>query len=166
MTEYRAAIQTPAGTVVATATDAGVTRLAFVGDAPADGGRVHRHLSRLAGELDRYFAGDLTGFSVPVADPVGTPFQVAAWRYLRSIPFGQTRTYGQQAAAIRAPNAARAVGRANGANPLCLLLPCHRVVGATGSLAGFAYGVHRKLWLLHHERRVAGIPLDASPQFS
>ena len=165
MTEHRAGIHTLAGRVVATATDAGITRLAF-SEAAVDDSDPHPHLSHLADELDRYFDGRLEAFTVPLADPVGTPFQVAAWRYLRSVPFGQTRTYGQQAAAIRAPNAARAVGRANGANPLCLIVPCHRVVGATGSLTGFAYGIHIKLWLLHHERRVAGIPLDASPQCS
>ena len=144
-------IITPLGRMVACADDDGITSLRFDAD-PVDGGH-SRHLDRLADELARYFAGSLTVFTVPVSVNAGTPFQRAAWAYLRTIPFGQTRTYGQQAIALRAPTAARAVGGANGANPLCLLVPCHRVVGAGGSLTGFAAGVDRKRWLLDHERR-------------
>jgi O-6-methylguanine DNA methyltransferase len=153
-------ISTPLGNIVATVTAAGVEHLQFCDDpATAERWRGDRtgsaaaHLSHLADELAAYFAGDLTAFTVPLAPAAGTPFQLAAWAYLRSIPFAQTRTYGQQATAIGAPNASRAVGGANGANPLCLIVPCHRVVGADGSLTGFAAGIDRKRWLLDHERR-------------
>ena len=162
-------IDTPLGRMIAVATDDGIAQLEFAdtGRALPAAGEVWRavaapgdpasaHLSHLAQELAGYFDGHLTEFTVPVAASAGTPFQQAAWDYLRSIPFGQTRSYGQQAAALGAPAAARAVGGANGANPLCLLVPCHRVVGANGHLTGFAAGVHRKRWLLDHERAVIG----------
>ena len=112
----------------------------------------HPLLETLAREVYEYFAGRLTGFSVPV-ELRGSEFERRAWGYLRTIPFGQTRSYGQQARAIAGPNAARAVGRANGANPIAIVIPCHRVIGADGSLTGYAGGMHRKQSLLDHERR-------------
>ena len=157
----RSEIDTPLGRMVAAATDGGIVELEF--DRLRRGGPARRragtlarvHLMQLADEIAAYFAGRLTAFTVPLDPPVGTPFQTRAWEYLRSIPFGQTRSYGRQAAAMGVPAASRAVGGANGANPLCLLVPCHRVVGADGSLTGFAAGVDRKRWLLDHERRLA-----------
>lgn len=98
-------------------------------------------------ELDRYFAGKLRAFTVPV-EAKGTPFQQRVWRALREIPFGETRTYGQQAAAIGKPAAVRAVGSANGRNPISIVVPCHRVIGADGSLTGFGGGIERKQALL------------------
>jgi methylated-DNA-[protein]-cysteine S-methyltransferase len=89
-------------------------------------------------------------FTVPLA-PVGSDFELRAWAYLQSIPFGETRTYGQQAAAMGDLRLARAVGRANGQNFLAILIPCHRVIGATGSLTGYGGGLDRKRWLLDHE---------------
>ena len=152
--DHQLRIKTPLGPMLARADATGITRLAF--DEAADGDGGGPHLSRLADELAGYFAGRRTAFTVPVSAAVGTPFQRAAWAYLGAIPFGQTRTYGRQAAAVGRPTAARAVGRANGANPVCLLVPCHRVVAATGSLTGYAFGLDRKRWLLDHERRVVG----------
>jgi methylated-DNA-[protein]-cysteine S-methyltransferase len=114
-----------------------------------------RHLDALESELEAYFAGNLKMFSVPVA-PSGSEFERRAWAFLRSIPFGQTRSYGAQARAIAGPNAARAVGRANGANPIAIVIPCHRVIGADGSLIGYASGIERKRWLLEHERNGQG----------
>lgn len=146
----RRRFDTPLGPMVGTATDAGLAELTF-DDRPVAGG--HRHLDRLAGELAAYFAGTLHQFTVPVAPAAGTPFQRKAWAYLAAIPYADRHTYGQQARGMGEANACRAVGRANGANPVCLLVPCHRVVGADGSLTGFAYGVNRKRWLLDHERR-------------
>lgn len=108
-------------------------------------------LDRLRRELDAYFAGTLTRFAVPLA-PAGTPFERAAWAYLAAIPFGATRSYGAQAAALGRPNAARATGRANGRNPVAVVVPCHRVVGADGRLVGYGGGVERKRWLIEHER--------------
>lgn len=97
-----------------------------------------------------YFAGDLRAFTLPLA-PAGTSFQQSVWRALAEIPFGETRSYGQLATAIGRPHAARAVGRANATNPICLIVPCHRVIGADGSLTGFAFGEDIKRRLLAHE---------------
>ena len=98
--------------------------------------------------------GRRTGFALPLA-PRGTPFQRAVWTALAAIPFGSTVTYRDLAARLGRPSAARAVGRANATNPLCLLVPCHRVVGADGSLTGFAFGTDLKRRLLAHETAVA-----------
>ncbi|HYY46226.1 MAG TPA: methylated-DNA--[protein]-cysteine S-methyltransferase [Candidatus Angelobacter sp.] len=110
----------------------------------------HPILRQAAAQLDEYFAGTRTRFDLPL-DLEGTRFQLAAWRSLADIPFGMTTTYGAQAAALGVPTAARAIGMANGANPVCIVLPCHRVIGANGSLTGFGGGLHIKQWLLDHE---------------
>lgn len=102
-------------------------------------------------ELDAYFAGKLKEFSVALK-PSGTPFQQKVWMALRKIPYGATRSYGQQAQAIGSPNASRAVGLANGKNPIALIVPCHRVIGASGSLTGFGGGIPRKQYLLDLEQ--------------
>lgn len=102
-------------------------------------------------ELDAYFAGALKTFTVPVA-PRGTPFQESAWAALRTIPYGVTRSYAEQAAAIGKPKAVRAVGSANGRNPIPIIIPCHRVIGADGSLTGFGGGVETKRFLLALEQ--------------
>ena len=114
----------------------------------------HPILRHTATQLDEYFAGTRTTFDIPL-DLRGTRFQVAAWRALAEIPFGDTTTYGRQAAALGVPTAARAIGAANRVNPVCIVLPCHRVIGANGSLTGFAGGLHVKQWLLDHEARVS-----------
>jgi len=90
--------------------------------------------------------------------PAGTPFQLDAWAALRTIPYGETRSYAAQAAALRRPRAIRAVGSANGRNPIAIVVPCHRVVGASGALTGYGGGVGRKRWLLEHERGTAQLP--------
>lgn len=109
-------------------------------------------LSAAVAQLGEYFSGDRTEFDLPL-DPVGTEFQRAAWQVLRTIPYGQTITYGLQARTLGDPNKSRAVGAANGRNPIGIVVPCHRVVGADGSLTGFAGGLDTKAWLLDHERR-------------
>ena len=161
-------IPTPLGRMTAVAHDTGVVLLDFADrdglDAALrtvarDAGAVlvpgrHPHLRDLAAQLNAYFRGTLREFTVPL-DPRGTPFQRRVWDYLRTIPYGQTRTYGQQAAAIGRPGAARAVGRANGSNPLSIIVPCHRVVGAGGALTGYGGGTARKRWLLNHEAGAA-----------
>lgn len=116
---------------------------------PAPG---HPVLERCRAQLVEYFAGDRAGFDVPLA-PGGTRFQRAVWDALLEIPYGQVRSYGALAARLGRPRAARAVGAANGSNPISILVPCHRVVGAGGSLTGYAGGVARKQWLLEHEQR-------------
>jgi methylated-DNA-[protein]-cysteine S-methyltransferase len=110
-------------------------------------------------QLAEYFAGTRTEFDVPL-DPVGTEFQRSAWRALREIPYAETVSYGEQAERLGDRNKARAVGAANGRNPISIIVPCHRVVGSNGSLGGFAGGVETKQYLLELERRVAGRSLS------
>jgi len=103
-------------------------------------------------QLRAYFAGEITEFDLPLHFE-GTVFQKSVWRALREIPFGRTWSYGRLAERIGRPAASRAVGAANGANPLPIVVPCHRVVGADGSLTGFGGGIETKEFLLRHERR-------------
>lgn len=112
-----------------------------------------QHLGAAARQLEEYFAGRRRHFDL-VLDPVGTTFQKLVWETLRSIPFGQTRSYRAQAAQLGDPAKARAVGAADGRNPLSIVVPCHRVVSASGALTGFAGGLDAKSWLLEHERAV------------
>jgi methylated-DNA-[protein]-cysteine S-methyltransferase len=105
-------------------------------------------------QLEGYFCGALTKFTLPLV-PAGTTFQLAVWKELLQIPFGETRTYGQIAKAIRQPKSARAVGLANNQNPIAIIVPCHRVIGANRSLTGYGGGIQRKRWLLQHEARFA-----------
>jgi methylated-DNA-[protein]-cysteine S-methyltransferase len=107
--------------------------------------------SPAAGQLAEYFAGSRKEFDLPLA-PRGTPFQLAVWAELTRIPYGSTVSYGAVAAALgKSPVASRAVGLANGRNPISIIVPCHRVIGADGSLTGYGWGVDRKEWLLRHE---------------
>lgn len=106
-------------------------------------------------QLAAYFKGELRQFSLPLA-PRGTPFQVQVWTALSRIPYGETRSYGALAASIGQPGSARAVGAANRTNPIGIIVPCHRVIGADGSLTGYAGGIERKKFLLEHEAAVAG----------
>lgn len=101
--------------------------------------------------VEAYFSGDLVALDGLTVRTGGTVFQRAVWAALRAIPAGQTRTYGQLAAAIGAPKAVRAAGLANGQNPVAVIVPCHRVIGANGTLTGYAGGIERKQWLLAHE---------------
>ncbi len=111
-------------------------------------------LARAAKQLAEYFAGKRREFEVPLA-PDGTPFQQIVWRALLAIPFGETRSYGEIARAIRRPAASRAVGLANGRNPIAIIVPCHRVIGANGTLTGYGGGLPTKQWLLAHEQHGA-----------
>jgi O-6-methylguanine DNA methyltransferase len=103
--------------------------------------------------LDAYFEGDLNALDTVRTATGGTSFQRAVWRALRAIKPGTTKSYGQIAASIGRPTASRAVGAANGSNPIAIVVPCHRVIGANGSLTGYGGGLPRKRWLLEHERR-------------
>jgi methylated-DNA-[protein]-cysteine S-methyltransferase len=105
-------------------------------------------------QLAAYFAGELTAFDLPLA-PRGTDFQQRVWGALRAIPYGATTSYGELARRLGDPHATRAVGAANGRNPLSIVVPCHRVIGADGALTGFGGGIERKRWLLAHEQRHA-----------
>ena len=119
-------------------------------EAPRRGGV----LARTEKQLAEYFAGKRRDFDLPLA-PEGTPFQQIVWRALLAIPFGETRSYGEIARAIRRPAASRAVGHANGRNPIAIIVPCHRVIGANGTLTGYGGGLPTKQWLLAHEQRDA-----------
>ena len=101
--------------------------------------------------VERYFGGDVRALEGLTVTTRGTAFQRSVWKALRDIPAGETRSYGQLAAAIGAPKAVRAAGLANGQNPVALIVPCHRVIGANGTLTGYAGGLERKRWLLGHE---------------
>jgi methylated-DNA-[protein]-cysteine S-methyltransferase len=101
--------------------------------------------------LRKYFAGDLHALATIAVDTGGTPFQQRVWKALRQIPVGQTVSYGDIARSVGAPSAVRAVGAANGANPVGIVLPCHRVIGSNGQLTGYGGGIERKRWLLAHE---------------
>ena len=107
-------------------------------------------LTQTKRELDAYFLGKLRTFTMPLA-PQGTDFQKRAWIALTKIPYGETRSYGQQAHSIGSPAAVRAIGVANGKNPIGIIVPCHRVIGANGSLTGYAGGLHNKEFLLKLE---------------
>ena len=167
-------VDTPVGALTVVASEVGVRAVLWPDDDPArvpsavhadrvdrdcvDGGCVHPVLDAARRQLEEYFSGDRTEFDVPL-DPVGTDFQRSAWTALRAIPFGETVSYGEQAEAMGDRDKARAVGAANGRNPISVIVPCHRVVGANGSLTGFAGGMEAKRFLLDHERRVAGTTL-------
>jgi AraC family transcriptional regulator of adaptative response/methylated-DNA-[protein]-cysteine methyltransferase len=162
-------VLTPLGPMLLGATDDAVSLLEFT-----DRRMLETQLTRLAkrigcvfvpgataagrqmeAELTAYFSGTLREFTTPL-QPAGTDFQHRAWTALRAIPYGETRSYGMQAVVIGAPSAVRAVARANGDNPIAIVVPCHRVVGADGKLTGYGGGLWRKRWLLTHEGRQTG----------
>jgi methylated-DNA-[protein]-cysteine S-methyltransferase len=110
-------------------------------------------LAQARTQLSEYLAGDRLAFDHPLR-PRGTPFQERVWAALAAFPFGETRSYRDIAAQVGRPDAVRAVGAANGRNPLPIAVPCHRVIGADGALAGYGGGIARKTWLIRHERAV------------
>lgn len=110
--------------------------------------------------LERYFAGETAALDELRTDPGGTPFQASVWKHLRLIPAGGTSTYSRMAASAGSPGAARAAGGAVGSNPIPIVIPCHRIVGADGTLTGFGGGIRRKRWLLEHE----GAPVHRDPR--
>lgn len=152
-------LETPIGRLLLVADEQGLRYIDFPNfdqDARIESGwrRGRRFLGRSIEQLDAYFAGDLHAFDVALA-PLGTPFRQRVWDELVRIPYGETISYGELARRIRQPHASRAVGAANGANPLPIIVPCHRVIGSSGRLTGFGGGLPTKQWLLEHERRHA-----------
>lgn len=158
-------LDTPLGAVLLTAEGDALTRLSLGAPVEAvrsDWERVSSGpgiLAEACGQLAEYFAGTRTTFDLPLA-PAGTPFQHRVWAALRAVPYGETATYLGIARALGDPNAVRAVGAANGRNPIGVVVPCHRIVGADGSLTGYAGGLDRKRWLLRHESAVRGRSAD------
>jgi methylated-DNA-[protein]-cysteine S-methyltransferase len=162
MKHYFDTFSTPCGLFSIAVNEAGAVRATAFGDDRALAKRLgsfHVIRERVAVRRARdqvlaYFAGERRSFDVPLAE-CGTDFQQRVWAALSSIPYGETRTYGEIAAEVGRPTASRAVGRANATNPICLIVPCHRVIGADGSLTGFAFGEEIKRQLLEHERTSA-----------
>jgi methylated-DNA-[protein]-cysteine S-methyltransferase len=144
------AVETPIGTLGLIGSGAGVARVLWSTDGLELEGSCDA-LDEAASQIESYFAGELTEFDLPL-DLEGTAFQRRCWLALATIPYGQTVSYGEQARRLGlGPDAARAVGAANGQNPVPLVLPCHRVIGADGSLTGFGGGLKLKRFLLEHE---------------
>lgn len=162
-------LETPLGPMLALANDRGLALLEFVDRRGLEAeleslrrrfGRsilpgTNTHLTQIEHELEAYFSGRNLRFDTPI-EILGSPFQREVWAALRSIPPGTTRSYADIASAVGRPAAVRAVGRANGDNRLCIIVPCHRVIGADGTLTGYGGGLWRKQWLLEHERAHAG----------
>ncbi len=143
-------LKTPVGWLRIEATDMAITAVRFI-DAP-ENKRPDNDLSRAGkGQLEAWFRRERSDFDLPLA-PKGTEFQRAVWKALQRIPYGETRDYAQQAELIGRPRAMRAVGAANGANPIAIVVPCHRVIGRDGSLTGYRGGLERKKWLLAFEQ--------------
>lgn len=160
---YAASVESPIGRIIVVVDDAGAVEQISFG-AAADGEsltfddtRCHHAVE----QLKQYFEGERTSFDLPLA-PAGTLFQRQVWELLRRIPFGQTISYPELAKRAGNVKAIRAVGRANGANPIAIVVPCHRVIGADGSLVGYAGGVDVKRALLEHER---ALPRHQRPLF-
>lgn len=161
-------VDTPLGTMLAVADDAGLRLLEFTDrralerELPILRRRLrtnvvpgeHPHLEAMRKQLGEYFAGKRLEFDVPLA-PVGSEFQMRTWNLLRSIPAAETRSYSWMAKHLGAPGGQRAVGRANGTNMIAIVIPCHRVIRADGNLYGYGGGLWRKKWLLDHERKVS-----------
>jgi methylated-DNA-[protein]-cysteine S-methyltransferase len=156
-------VPSPMGGITLVLRGAALCALAFTDGFPRVAGVLRRRFGEVAlgpaddpdgvvDRLARYFAGDLAALDAIAVDPGGTPFQCAVWAALRTVPAGRTISYRDLARAIGAPAAVRAVGAANGANPVGIVIPCHRAVGADGSLTGYGGGLERKRWLLAHER--------------
>jgi AraC family transcriptional regulator, regulatory protein of adaptative response / methylated-DNA-[protein]-cysteine methyltransferase len=159
-------IETPLGSMLAIADDEGLRLLEFVDRralerelsilrtrlktnvVPGE----HRHLTVARRQLGDYFSGKNLEFSVPIA-PVGSPFQLRDWKLLCTIPLGETRSYSWMAERLGDKEMRRAVGRANGENMICIIIPCHRVIRADGTLCGYGGGLWRKKWLLDHEQK-------------
>jgi methylated-DNA-[protein]-cysteine S-methyltransferase len=152
---FRLYYQSPIGLVEMAGTDSALTGLNFVEVRPRQTTDEPAVLRDALRQIDEYFLGRRTGFTVPLKTG-GTPFQEDVWRALRGIGYGMTASYQDIARTIGRPAAVRAVGAANGANPISIIIPCHRVIGKDGRLTGYGGGLWRKEWLLGHEQRGRG----------
>ena len=143
-------IETPIANLLVARNERGITSISFRGTEEDDWIRNDDAFDDIREQMNAYFAKELRIFKLPLA-PRGTTFQLDVWRALRDIPYGETRSYAQIARTIGKPEAIRAVGAANGANPLPIVVPCHRVIGSNGSLTGFGGGLEAKRFLLDLE---------------
>jgi methylated-DNA-[protein]-cysteine S-methyltransferase len=163
LTTWTTTIDSPVGPLLLTSDGTSLTRLLFAADPdPSWSTDPCPVLDEAVRQLGEYFVGERRDFDLPL-DPVGTPFQLTVWAALRDIPYAETINYGQLAGRVGNPHASRAVGLANGRNPISIVVPCHRVIGANGSLTGYGGGLDRKRTLLELERRTVG---DQEPQLS
>jgi len=145
----RAFLKSPIGYIEVTASEKGLRSLTFLNFRVRVQKTPHR-LVETVHQVNAYFCGKLKKFELPL-DPEGSDFQVKVWNEVANIPFGKTMTYQELALKVGDPKAFRAVGGANGKNPLSVIIPCHRVIGANNRLTGYAFGLWRKKWLLEHE---------------
>lgn len=154
-------LSSPIGDLLLTARDGKLTSLYMINDRsnqpiPDDWREgSDAALTAASRQLDDYFEGRLQHFDLPI-HMIGTPFQLRVWNQLRKIPYGETISYGELARRVGNPKASRAVGSANGRNPISIIVPCHRVIASAGTLGGYGGGLDRKLWLLEHEVHVLG----------
>lgn len=165
-TTWTTTVDSPVGPLLLTSDGAALTRLLYAAQPDPDwSDEPCELLDRAVAQLREYFAGERTDFDLPL-EPAGTPFQLTVWSALRGIPYAETINYGQLATRVGNPRASRAVGLANGRNPISIVVPCHRVIGADGSLTGYGGGIDRKRTLLDLERRVAGPDTPGDQQLS
>lgn len=148
---YHQYIDTPLGLMRISASEQGVTEALFIQPSEQATAKPSPITEQAAAQLNAYFAGNLQQFDLPLA-ATGTEFQQQVWQQLTTIPFASTCSYAAIAQQIERPKAMRAVGAANGRNPISIIVPCHRVIGASGKLTGYAGGLDRKAWLLKHEQ--------------
>jgi methylated-DNA-[protein]-cysteine S-methyltransferase len=165
MSEQRCIVDSPVGPLELRARDGALTGLGFDPGEPPSGAPAGGVLAEAAGQLEEYFAGERRAFDLPLRFTRGSAFERRVWHALLGIPYGRTTTYGALAAALGDPGLARAVGAANGRNPIAIVVPCHRVVGANGRLVGYGGGLERKRALLALEGAAAA-EAAASPQLS
>ncbi|HEY3875177.1 MAG TPA: methylated-DNA--[protein]-cysteine S-methyltransferase [Candidatus Kapabacteria bacterium] len=151
---YTERFESPIGQIVVSASEAGIQAVSFATNSILDP-KPSALTSIAIRQLENYFTGNLQEFKLPLS-PEGTVFDRFVWDELQKIPYGSTTSYAAVASAMSHSKAVRAVGRANGANPIAIVIPCHRVIGADGSLTGYAGELWRKRWLLDHEARVNG----------
>ena len=150
-------MESPVGRLLLAGDEERLHKLLFGGTPKPDWREDPAALAEPVRQLRAYFAGELREFNLPLS-PEGTPFQLGVWRELRRIPYGQTISYGELARRVGSPKGSRAVGLANGANPIAIIVPCHRVIGSNGKLTGYGGGLKNKEWLLALER---ALPLYA-----
>ena len=155
VTPITTVIDSPLGPLTLSATDGYLVGVYMAGQKhappePSDQRRDDSWFTDITAQLGAYFKGDLINFDVPLKLG-GTEFQRKVWSHLRDIPYGETISYGELARRVGSPNASRAVGLANGRNPISIIVPCHRVIGSNGQLTGYGGGLDRKTWLLEHE---------------
>ena len=151
MKSFTTNYDSPIGTSGITATSEAIIELSFLEQSLPESADIPDGLKACVKQIDEYFLGNRTQFSLNLK-PKGTAFQQSVWRQLEKIPFGKALSYGQIARSIGQPSACRAVGNANGKNPIPIIIPCHRVIGSNGRLTGYGSGLWRKEWLLEHEK--------------